>query len=177
MTENWFVNNFSWLFNKYNATLLGLWIGIETIPWWCKQYANIKKRNEINEVIFTQHKKCPDCTPKSGNNYCSNKYCYNYTLRQMKSFIDGAQHSLYITMNVFTNSDLGEMVLRAHERGISVKIVANESTAYASGSQIEKLHRSGGFPLSFNDLMIDMTVKSKFSFCVIRHSSSTIKVT
>lgn len=84
-----------------------------------------------------------DCCKQNDNPNCDNEYCYYYIFRRMKSLIDGAQHSVYICMNIFTSASLGEVVLRAHERGVLVKIIANYSTAYATGSQITMLNANG----------------------------------
>lgn len=138
MTEKT-INNLSWMLLKFNVLMTTTYFGIDIVKWLYRLYANRIKRNEVNEVLFMRQ--CDVCMPPK-NTDCDIKYCFNNTFREMKSFIDGAQHSLYICMNVFTSTQLSEVVLRAHERGVSVKVMANYSTAYATGSQLSMLHQN-----------------------------------
>lgn len=140
MTEKWTVNNLPWFLLKFNVLMTGTYFGIDIVMWLYKLYANRIKRNEVNEVLFMRQ--CDVCKPPKST-VCDTQYCFNYTFREMQSFIDGARHSLYICMNVFTSIHLGEAVLRARERGVSVKIIANYSTAHATGSQLQMLHQNG----------------------------------
>lgn len=129
---------------KLNVLLVGVYYGIDIILWLRKIYLKRLKTTGINEVLFTSDQICNVCTQKTNTN-CSKVYCYNYTVQKMKSFINGARRSIYICMNVFTSQDLGRTILKAHERGVSVKIIANQSTAWATGSQVKELHANGLF--------------------------------
>lgn len=148
ITENRTVSNLTWLLFKYNVFMIGTYFCIDIAKWLHKVYVDRKNSNEINEVLFTKEIDCQHCNickyPRLiGCNDCDQKYCFYYTLSKMKSVIDGAQHTLYICMNVFTSNNLSELVLNAHLRGVSVKIIANYSTAYATGSQLIMLQQNG----------------------------------
>lgn len=128
---------------RTNLALLGVYVGIEIIS---RLYlgvyewnANRSKRNGITEALFTSDKIC-NC---ENNLNCQEEYCYYYTVRLMASFINGAQYSIHICMNIFTSEDLARVVLEAHQRGVKVRIIANRSTAYATGSQMVMLHEHG----------------------------------
>lgn len=138
MMEKLIVNNLSSNLFKYNVLLAGSLF----FMWLYKQHSNRKKQSEIDEMLFIKH---TDCCTRENNNNCDNEYCQYYVLRRMKSLIDSAQHSVYVCMNIFTSPSLGAVVLQAHERGVSVKIVGNYSTEYSSGSQITMLHANGRF--------------------------------
>lgn len=136
------MDSFAWNLFKINIIGVSLYCGLCIVPWLQKKCVNWTKRNDINEAIFTKYVSCDVCSKRNGT-LCETQYCYNYTLRKMKALIDGAQHSIFICMNIFTNPDLGEFVLDAHRRGVLVKIIVNGSTLDASGSQIRMLHSNG----------------------------------
>ncbi|KAJ6641872.1 Mitochondrial cardiolipin hydrolase [Pseudolycoriella hygida] len=117
------------------------YFGIDIVKWLHNLYK--KRDEELNEVIFMRQKQCTMCARHRRNVNCTNEHCYNYTAKNMKAFIDSAQHSLYIAVNVFTSVDLGKVVLNAHRRGVSVKILGNNGTAYLTGSQLSMLHENG----------------------------------
>lgn len=138
MADKWTVNRLSGFFFKLNVLLTGVYFGIDVVMW----LYNRMKRSDVNKVLFLRPIHCDVCQHRK-NNDCNNRYCYNYISRTMTSYINGARHSLYICMNVFTSTDLSEVVLRAHERGVAVKVIGNYSTAHATGSQLSMLHRNG----------------------------------
>lgn len=130
---------------KYNLLLAGTYFGIDIVKWLYKHYARRRNKNEVNDVLFMRQIDCNCAGLRERRHNCDNRYCYNYTFREIKSLINGAQHSLYICMNIFTSEDLGEVVLRAHERGVSVKLIVNTGTDHATGSQVTMLHTNGKF--------------------------------
>ncbi|XP_037045463.1 mitochondrial cardiolipin hydrolase-like [Bradysia coprophila] len=162
MMEKLTVNNLSSHLFKYNALL----VGTVFLMWLYKQHANRKKHSEIDELLFMKR---TDCCKRENN--CDNEHCYNYVFQRMKSLIDGAQYSVYVCMNIFTSASLGEVVLRAHQRGVLVKIIANYSTEYASGSQITMLHING-IPVKQPKTHGHMHHK----FCLIDTDKSTKKI-
>lgn len=129
---------------KLNAFLFSVYGSMQIILWLRKYYTKRAKQNQINEALFTSDRPCKDCDRQRNIN-CTNQYCYSYIISKLLSFINGARHSIYICMNIFTSQDLGEAILQAYKRGVSVKIITNETTAYATGSQIKTLHSNGLF--------------------------------
>lgn len=142
MIEKWNLNNFSSFLFKCNLISVGFYCSLHAAVWLHERYIKWSKRNAIEDAIFTGYEECKKCYFQKSSN-CNNQYCYNYTLKKVKSLIDGAKHSLYICMNIFTSTDMSSLVLDAHKRGVEVKIIANESTSHATGSQLPMLHRSG----------------------------------
>lgn len=139
--EKWTTDNIASIWFKWNIFLYTAYFGPSLIM---RLYKYWRNECEINEVLFTRQINCSMCASRR-NTHCDNQYCFYYTLGKIKSLIDGAQHSLYICMNIFTSVELGAVVLHAHERGVSVKIGANYSTAFATGSQLAMLHASGKY--------------------------------
>lgn len=154
IVEKLSVNNLSWFLFKCNILIAVTYAGLNLY----ERYVNWTKKRGIHEVLFTRQIDCKHCVTRKRPD-CDNQHCYSYTLRKMKSLIDGAQHSLYICLNVFTSVELGEVVLHAHRRGVSVKIIGNNTTDFASGSQLLMLHENGEFWMFTSSYFI---IHSKF---------------
>lgn len=159
LPEKWTADSFGSIWFKCNIFLYTAYFSTNLIMWLYKRWTN---ECEINEVLFTRQINCDTCTGRK-NTHCDNQYCFFNTFGNIKSLIDGAQHSLYICMNIFTSVELGEVVLRAHERGVSVKISANHSTAFATGSQLSMLHTSGKFLFPIVFVRLDYILRVKLT--------------
>ena len=56
-------------------------------------------------------------------------------------FLGGAERSVLISMYSFTDDDLGTAVIRAHQRGVDIRIILEGQNANSTGSEAEKLYR------------------------------------
>jgi len=63
--------------------------------------------------------------------------------QELVELLDSATQTLDIAMYYFTDDDLGEAVIRAHRRGVKIRVLLDESQVGASGGEYQKLIAEG----------------------------------
>lgn len=80
---------------------------------------------EINFVIIND----PNCNCYTNSSRrCNNKNCPSKMMSKIISKIAKAKKSIDIAMYNFTNKDLAIAVIKAYQRGISIRIIVDKST-------------------------------------------------
>uniref|UniRef100_A0A336KH12 Mitochondrial cardiolipin hydrolase n=1 Tax=Culicoides sonorensis TaxID=179676 RepID=A0A336KH12_CULSO len=122
----------------------------------------LKNEQEIMEVIFT-HDKCEEERTKNINYLEISQI--NFTprnLKRIKAYIDGAQKTIDAAVYLFNVKELGSAVIRAHERGVTVRVIGCSSMQGATGTQFADLNRAG-IPVLFKQTSMCMHHK----FCLV----------
>lgn len=101
------------------------------------------KAPEFNEVIFS-NTRSSCCTVQKDSN-CTSKYCMVKHIDRMVEIINAAQQSISLCMYMFTVKELSIAIIKAHERGVYVRVIAESSMAFSSGSQMRYLSDAGEF--------------------------------
>lgn len=95
----------------------------------------------VNEVMFFRCYVCNHHLNK--HNKCNISECvYNHILR-MKSYITDAKNSLDICLYLITMGDMTTEIVRAHQRGVRVRIITDAAMSVSSGSKIETFRKNG----------------------------------
>ncbi|XP_022089314.1 mitochondrial cardiolipin hydrolase-like [Acanthaster planci] len=103
--------------------------------------------NVFHHVLFfpDTERTCPD-------HFLTTKGCWRpkcpfshevTNFSRMVEYILNAKHSLDICMYTITNSDLAELVIGLHERGIVVRIITDDEAQNTSGTFIGRFRRDG----------------------------------
>ncbi|GMH33267.1 hypothetical protein BSKO_01101 [Bryopsis sp. KO-2023] len=64
-------------------------------------------------------------------------------LHRLVEFINGAEKSLDICVFTITCNDLAEAVIAAHQRGVAVRIISDDTQSQSKGSDIQRIAASG----------------------------------
>lgn len=107
------------------AILIGL-----LVLFGCKELYNLyKKCTRIHHETYFVMMGEPDCC--SINDFNSNrnckKYCLGRLLTRIINRINSAQSSICIAMYNFTNHKIADSVLRAHRRGVKIRLITDKS--------------------------------------------------
>lgn len=104
-----------------------------------KYYSRKKKEHcrEINEVIMFAY---------GGNTVKKSKFSrclITESMDRLLYYINLPKHNIDICMYVITNSDLTNVLLKLHYRGVHIRIIIDADMAYTSGSNVRRLERLG----------------------------------
>lgn len=125
---------------SYTGALIGSALAFKVLKA-CWDFFNTA--NDINEVIFSNSRSAC-CTDKRNSN-CTSTYCMAKHIGRIVEIINAAQQSISLYMYMFTLKELSVAIIRAHERGVYVRVIAEQSMAYSSGSQMRYLSDAGKF--------------------------------
>lgn len=102
----------------------------------------IENRKDICEVLFTNpSSKC--CLGYRKNRECLNTYCAKKSVARVVHFIDGAQISICVAMNIFTHRLFCEALVHAQQRGVLVRVLLDCQMAVQSSSKQHPLKQHG----------------------------------
>lgn len=120
--------------------------------------------DEVNEVLWTNDltQVCRE-SHKTKVAPCNTPYCFIRNMNRVVEIIDNAQHTIDLSMYIFTMVDIAESFFRAHKRGVKIRIICDESMVYSSGSQIMDLNKVG-IPVRFQT-SASMLMHHKFCIC------------
>ena len=99
------------------------------------------REERINEVLFFPDK----ATAKllTSTNQSSHDDIDNGSLSTLMKRLQSAKHSLSVCMFTFTCRELCDILIGAHQRGVVVRVIADNEQSHSTGSQIERLRRVG----------------------------------
>jgi len=63
--------------------------------------------------------------------------------QELIALINQATSTIDMALFTFTDDQLGAAVIRAHQRGVTVRVVLDGQNANSTGSEVEKLHTAG----------------------------------
>ncbi|KAG6439739.1 hypothetical protein O3G_MSEX001036 [Manduca sexta] len=96
-----------------------------------------EKIKEINEVIMFAH----GTRELRRSKY--SKCVITPSMERLLYYLNMPKHSIDICMYVFTNTDLTNVVLKLHFKGVKVRLIVDADMAFTSGSSIRRLERQG----------------------------------
>lgn len=114
-----------------------------------KQLFDLYKKHTKNhhEVYFVMMGDPECCNPyeNNGNNQNCKKYCKGKLLMKISNRINSAKSSICIAMYNFSNHLLADCVLRAHRRGVKIRLIIDKSTCENSDNktQAKRLKNAG----------------------------------
>lgn len=117
-------------------------------------YKRVNKRNKINRRKFpkTEVLFFPDetvaCKAYFTDDYgCKNPNCRfsheENSLSKLFTYLMSARTSIEICVFVITCSDLAELLIKSHKKGVVVRVVTDNEQVDVPGSQIWKLRKAG----------------------------------
>ena len=123
---------------------------------WIKRKRNeteSRTRKEITEVLFFPDRMVACKDYFIGEYGCANLRC-RFThepnsLSALYKYLSGVRTSLDVCVFVICCSDLGDVIVDAHKRGVKVRVICDDEQVDISGSQIWKM-RSEGIDALFN---------------------------
>lgn len=127
-------------------TLAILLIPIFLIKYLIEIHINFFRKNMETCFVMIND---PDCYCNM-NNFrrtlnCTSEYCVSKLLLKIVSKIEEATKSIDIAVFTFTNEELAHQIIKAHERGIAVRVIVDKSVyeKRSSHSQISQLINAG----------------------------------
>lgn len=112
------------------------------LNWYEREVTPVRK--EICEVVFTNpSSKC--CFAKRKDQACPNAYCMKKAAGRIIHYIDSAKSSICLAMNIFTYTPFLDALVRAHKRGIIVRVVFDGTMSGQTGSNRRKLAEHGKY--------------------------------
>ncbi|GLG98345.1 Mitochondrial cardiolipin hydrolase [Gryllus bimaculatus] len=112
--------------------------------------AKKRKPTDASEVMFFTDKGAgcrQHIYDKSG---CGNDGCAYSNIRRIVDFMNCARETLDVCIYLVTCHDLANAILKVHERGVRVRIIADADMAEGSGSQISTFKKQG-IPVRMKD--------------------------
>lgn len=106
----------------------------------CGKLTNVRARKSVAEVLFTN-----DLSGCCMNNRkeCNNKYCMSRIYSAYENHIDSAKSLVCVAIYMFTNHRICAALLRAHKRGVVVRIVTETKAFHASKGKASELIAAG----------------------------------
>lgn len=107
-----------------------------------------------HHVYFVMMGETECCNPNNPNDADPNKkckkYCMGRLLKEIMDRINSAKTSMCIAMYNFSNHRLADCVLRAHRRGVKVRLVIDRSASESTESktQAKRLKDAGMFKIN-----------------------------
>lgn len=129
----------------------GVAIGI-SLNWLFNRYVKNKKavdKDQILDVIFTNDQTESDTI--NGVHYLELSNLKNFTprnLARIMEIINSAKHTIDAAVYLFNVKELGEAMIKAHQRGVTVRVLGCKSMAGATGTQFPEMRSAGKFRLS-----------------------------
>lgn len=71
--------------------------------------------------------------------------------KRLIEILEGAKETILLAMYSFTDDQLGDAVIRAHQRGVSVRVILDGAQNTAQGGEYQKL-REEGIPIIVEDV-------------------------
>lgn len=103
-------------------------------------------QNEVMEVIFTNDRTEAEAT--QGINYLELSNLKDFSprnLTRIKEAINSAKSTIDAAVYLFNVKELGDAMIRAHERGVTVRILGCKSMAGATGTQFPDMLNVGEY--------------------------------
>lgn len=94
-------------------------------------------RREVNEVIMFSYGACE--LKKSRYSRC----VITPSMDRLLYYLNAPRYNLDVCMYVITNSDISNVLLKLHFRGVRIRVIIDADMAYASGSCSRKLEKQG----------------------------------
>ncbi|KAK3599284.1 hypothetical protein CHS0354_028640 [Potamilus streckersoni] len=115
-----------------------------------KKYGTKKQTqcdNVVTEVIFFPDDKIACKAHFASEDGCENKMC-RFTheansLSRLYGYLTSAKTSLDVSVFVITCTDLADLLIEAHKRGVLVRVITDDEQVDITGSQIWKLRSAG----------------------------------
>lgn len=117
-------------------------LAVGTVAYFLHKY--LKVNDEIMEIIFT-HDRLEDRTKNVKYLEISHLNFSPRNLVRIEQYINSAKKTIDAAVYLFNVKQLGAAIIRAYERGVSVRIVGCSSMQGATGTQFGELHRAGNF--------------------------------
>lgn len=102
-----------------------------------------KNTQEIMEVIFTHDKTEEENTLNVKYLEVSDLQFTPRNLKRIEEYINSAVVSIDAAVYLFNVKQLGSALIRAHERGVTVRVVGCKSMQGATGTQFQELRKAG----------------------------------
>lgn len=99
-----------------------------------------KYTKSYHEVYFVMMGEPECCNPNDRNMNPSNncrKYCMGKMLLKIMNRINAAKSSICIAMYNFSNHRIADCILRAHRRGVKVRMITDKSTCENSENKTQ----------------------------------------
>ena len=106
-----------------------------------------KSRNELTQVLFFPDRliACKDFF--IGEHGCANLKCRftheQNSLSSLYKHLSGSRSTLDVCVFVICCSDLGDVIISAHKKGIKVRVICDDEQADIPGSQIWRMRSEG----------------------------------
>jgi phosphatidylserine/phosphatidylglycerophosphate/cardiolipin synthase-like enzyme len=100
-----------------------------------------REEDEINEILFTRDPLDYNTRMTRNIQFTDDKPWH--VKQMMEGLLLSAQKSIHVAMYIFTNPSLGKALLKQHERGVQIYVIADDSQSNAKSSQIQVLKNAG----------------------------------
>lgn len=104
----------------------------------------LSRKKSFSAVLFTNDQS--GCCLNEGEN-CSNRYCMGRVYDAFEHHIDSARRLICIAIYMFTNQRICDAIIRAHKRGVIVRVIIDFKSFYAHQTKAMDLQKAGKWSL------------------------------
>lgn len=72
-------------------------------------------------------------------------------LKSLVGLLDNAKHSIDVAVYTFTSEPLSDALIRAHERGVAVRVVVDRSSGHGASKSVCRKLKEAGIPIALSD--------------------------
>lgn len=136
-------------------------------------YERQKKRlqqREIKEVCFLMSNRLPCCHHSNDVDSqllnCKNDHCKGKLSNKIIQHIESANHLICIAMYMNSMNQITSAIMRAHKRGITIRIITDQSMIGSSNSKINELQRVGELLHNNNNNYNCFSIETLTNICI-----------
>lgn len=129
-------------FLKYGLTLGSVGLSVTVAYKIYSNYRQSSSHKEICELLFT-NPSASCCLGQKARANCANPYCIKKNSAKIIRHIEAAKHSISLAMLIFTYRQFMEALIRAHKRGVTVRVITDRGMEHSTGSTIKQLSDNG----------------------------------
>lgn len=128
----------------WNFTLVTLTIcsSLTALYWFYRWRRQPTKKSSINTVLFFPDKETSKLLSSRNGRY-SKHALDESSLSILMETLQNARYSLDVCMFTMACRQLGDILIKAHQEGLVVRVITDKEQTGASGSQIESLREAG----------------------------------
>lgn len=124
---------------KYGLFTFGAAISSELL-YRLYRYLLYERKTNVSEALFTSNES--GCC-QTYDSKCKNPYCSEVLFNRIVQHIDQAKSIICLAVYIFTSKKLYEAILRAHKRGVVVRIIIEKSMYHSTESKARDLEYAG----------------------------------
>ncbi|KAK2586829.1 hypothetical protein KPH14_011847 [Odynerus spinipes] len=101
----------------------------------CKRSVIEKKKKSLAEVLLFTEDSAFCRSHINSENSCNRLNCAAVNFNKLKKYLNSAKCTIDVCIYFFTSQKLGNAIIKAHKRGVAVRVIIDATMAQNDGSQ------------------------------------------